>query len=154
MSPDRLSILGIHLGMPAVEASHQARKAGARFAGFLGAHVTYSSRMGALYIQLDDLGSVVSVAGPQLEIDGVAVARVGNPRAELRQALGEPERRSLVDFDRLLEELEQHSPELAPGLDSLQEEREFWWFWDDALSILVDGRGVHSFHLQGTHPGP
>ncbi len=148
MSLEGPSILGIHLGMPAVAASGRARQAGARFAGFLGDHVTYSSRLGALYVQLDGLGRVVSVAGPQLEIDGVTVARIGTPRAELRQALGEPQRRSRVDFERLLEELEQGSPDLAPGLDSLHGGREFWWYWQDALSILVDLRGVHSFHLQ------
>jgi len=148
MSLERLSILGIHLGMPAIAASGRAQRAGARFAGFLGEHVTYSSGLGALYVQLDGLGQVVSVAGPQLEIDETTVARVGTPRAELRQVLGEPQRRSRVDFERLLEELEQGSPELAPGLESLQGGREFWWYWEDALSILVDLRGVHSFHLQ------
>lgn len=142
------SILGIRLGMPAPEAAARARTAGARFAGFLGSHVTYTSRQGTLYVHLDEEGRVVSVAGPRLEIDERPVAGTGSPRAELRTALGEPEHKSSVEFERLVEEMEQDAPDLTSGLEGLDQGREFWWYWNRALSILVDARGAHSFHLQ------
>jgi len=148
MSVKSASIMGIHLGMPAADAAARARTAGARFAGFLGSHVTYTSRQGTLYVHLDEEGRVVSVAGPRLELDSLPVAGSGSPRSELRAVLGEPDHKSPVEFERLVEEMEQDSPDLASGLEGLAEGREFWWYWGRALSVLVDRRGAHSFNLQ------
>jgi len=88
MSVESASILGIHLGMPAADAAARARTAGARFAGFLGSHVTYTSSLGTLYVHLDEEGRVVSVAGPRLELDDLPVAGSGSPRSELRAGPG------------------------------------------------------------------
>lgn len=143
------SVFGVRLGMTADEAGRRATEVGARFSGFLGSHVTYRSKIGMVYVQVDGTGNVVSVAGPRLEADGAPVARTGTPTDQLLQALGEPEHRSPVEFDRLMEELEHSSPDLAEGLEDLSQEREFWWYHGGLLSILVDGRGAFSFHLQG-----
>lgn len=144
-----LSVFGIRLGMPADEAGRRAIEVGARFSGFLGTHVTYRSKIGMVYVQVDGAGNVVSVAGPRLEADGSPVARAGTSAEQLIQSLGEPEHRSPVEFDRMMEELEHSSPDLAEGLEGLAQEREFWWYQQGALSILVDARGAWSFHLQG-----
>lgn len=144
-----LSVFGVRLGMPADEAGRRATEVGARFSGFMGTHVTYKSKIGMVYVQVDGAGNVVSVAGPRLEADGRPVARAGTPHQELVAQLGEPEHRSPVEFDRLMEELEHSSPDLADGLEDLAAQREFWWYHQGALSILVDGRGAWSFHLQG-----
>lgn len=148
MSVRSASILGISLGMPAADAAARARRAGARFAGFLGSHVTYTSRQGTLYVHLDEEGLVVSVAGPRLELNNRPVAKSGSPRSELRAVLGDPDHRSPVEFERLLEEMEKNSPDLTSDLDGLAEGREFWWYWGRTLSVLVDRKGAHSFHLQ------
>lgn len=153
MSLSRYSVFGIHLGMGAAEAGRKAQAGGARFAGFVGAHVTYKSRLGLVYVQVDGDGQVVSVAGPRLEDCGTVVAQVGSPPDDLVDSLGEPEHSSAVDFERLVEEIQRRSPELEVGEGGMQARREFWWYHEGALSILVDGRGAHSFHLQGTPAG-